>query len=313
MSRKNAKFRLAMWSVVTVVLISLFVGGLSLKHGFSNMFNIIQIGAFHKDLNKINEWTVKADNLQNIIVDLKVDDIIIRTTEDKDIKIVESSNYELNKKEELKISEEGKTVKIYRDHKILNGISFGQNKSKRIDIYIPETYKENLSVNNNVGDIEVLSNLNLDKFDISQNVGDLSIEGDISCNNFSAKSSTGSMEAAIINTKEYDIKASVGDIEFNGLSGKGTVKAATGDINCGIDRIDGDISIDSKVGDVEVNIADGLSFELDAKCNVGDIDSDFPITTSNKDGREVMSSIGEHTSSTIKLRSDVGDMEINRK
>ena len=313
MGRKNAKFRLAMWSVVTVVLISLFVGGLSSSYGLYNIFNVVQIGTHSKKLSKTNEWIIKADGLQDINVDLTVDDIIIRTSGDKDIKIVESSNYKLSEKEELKISENSKSVSIYRDNKVLGGLSFGQNKLRRIDIYIPENYKESLSVNNNVGNIDVLSNLDLDQFVISQNVGDLNVEGDISCNNFTAKSSTGNIDVGIVNTKEYEIKSSVGDIDLRGLSGKGTIKAATGDINCGIDRIDGDISIDSKVGDVEVSVVDGLSFELDAKCSVGDINSDFPVTTSKKDGKEVMSSIGENISSTMKIRSDIGDIDINRK
>lgn len=316
MGRKNAKFRLAIWSVVTVVLISLFVGGLSSRHNAYGIFNVIQIGGIgnsSKNLNKINEWTIKTDNLKDIRVDLTVDDVVIRTTEEKDMKIVESSNYKLSEKEKLKISEESKDVKIYRNHDILSGLSFGRNKTRRLDIYIPETYKANLSVDNNVGDIDVLSNLNLDQFNISLDVGDLSIEGDISCNNFSAKSSTGNIEASIINTKQYDIKSSVGDIDFTGLSGKGTIKASTGDINCGIDRIDGNINIDSKVGDVEVRVADGLSFELDAKCSVGDLDSDFPITTSKKDGKEVMASVGENGSSIMKIRADIGDIDISKK
>ncbi|MGX4599188.1 DUF4097 family beta strand repeat-containing protein [Faecalimicrobium sp. JNUCC 81] len=296
MSRKNAKFRIVIWSIITVVLIGLFVGGISLRN--------------EDNLSKTNEWTVKVDNLKDININLTRDDLVIKTTKDKNIKIVESSNYEISEREQLKVSEESNSLNIYRDNKMLGWISFGRSKLRRIEIYIPENYKENLIVNNNVGDIDVLSNLNLENFEIYQNVGDLNIEEDISCNSFYGKLDVGNIDSRIINTKEYNIKASVGDIDIKGLSGKGSIKSNVGDIRCEIDKIDGNIDIKSNVGDVEVYISENSSFDIDAKSNVGDVDSNFPA---NIDSKTLKSSIGTDISGTIKVKSNVGDININKK
>lgn len=296
MSRRNAKFRLIIWSIITVMLVSLFVGGISLKN--------------RDDLSKTNEWTVNTDSLKDIKINLTQDDLVIKTTKEKDIKIVESSNYEISKREQLKISEESNSLNIYRDNKTLGWISFGRFKSRSIEIYIPEAYKENLIVNNNAGEVDVLSNLNLDYFEIYQNVGNLNIEGNISCNKFFAKLDVGSMDSKIINTKEYNIKASVGAIDIEGLSGKGSVNSSVGEIRCTIDKIDGNIDIKSSVGEVDLYISENLSFDIDAKSNVGEVDSYFQ---ENIDGKRIKSSVGTDISGTIKVRSDVGDININKK
>lgn len=128
MSRKNAKFRLVIWFIITVILISLFVGRISLRN--------------EENLSKINEWTVKVNNLKDIKINLTRDDLVIKTTKDKDIKIVESSNYKISKREQLKKSEENNSLNIYRDNKILGWISFGRSKLRRIEVYIPENYKK---------------------------------------------------------------------------------------------------------------------------------------------------------------------------
>ncbi|WP_042272777.1 DUF4097 family beta strand repeat-containing protein [[Clostridium] dakarense] len=296
MGSKNAKLRLVIWSIITVILISLFVGGISLRNG--------------DNLGKTNEWTVKSDSLKNIKINLTRDDLVIKTTKDKDIKIVESSNYKINKREQLNISEENNSLNIYRDNKMLEWISFGRFKLRRIEIYIPENYKENLIVNNHVGDIDVLSNLNLENFEIYQNVGDLNIEGDISCNSLSAKLDVGNIDSRIINTKEYKFKASVGDIDIKGISGKGSIKSNVGDVRCEVDKIGGNIDIKSNVGDVDLYISENLSFDLDAKSNVGEVDSNFQA---NIDGKRMKSSVGTDISGTVKVKSDVGDISINKK
>lgn len=313
MRNKNSKFRLVIWSVVTLILISLFVGSIKSNTRFLNIFNLIQIRDNNSYIGKSNEYTVESANLENININLTQDDIILKTTTDKDIKIVESSNYKISENEKLKISEQSKSIDIYRNNEILDWISFGNLESRRIEIYIPENYKENLSLNNNVGDVDILSDLNLKSFKVSQDVGDLNIKGNINCNDFSSKSSTGSIKAKIINTKKYTFKASIGDIDIEGISGKGTIKSSTGDISCGIDKIDGNINVISKVGDIDLYIEESLRFDINTNHKVGEIKSDFPVILSNKDNKEVMSYNQEDTLNTLTLENEVGDISITKR
>lgn len=322
MNKKNARNRLIVWSIIAVMLLGVFFNSMSSRNGFYNMFGFINMGRDDRDfdynhkLDKINEWSVDANNISDINIDLTVDDVLIQTTDEKDIKIIEKSNYKLNKNEYLQVSDDNKVLDIYRDSKFLakiNNISFFNNKIRAVEIYIPKEYYSNLLVKNDVGDIKILSNLNLKNISINQHVGEVSIREDINCDKFTSKSDTGNIEGKNINAKEYNIKAAIGDIDFKGISGKGRVESNVGDINCEIDKIDGNIDIKSNVGDVDLYIKESLSFGLDAKSNVGDIDSNFQFTNYNKEKRELKANIGENTSNTIKIKSDVGDISIYKK
>lgn len=316
MNSKNAKFRLIFWSIVTVLLVSFLSNSLHTRNKLKSI-NFMEIKKdYSKKLEKINEYTVNGDKLESINIDLADDDIIFKYSEDKNIKIVESSNYKIDEDEGLQISEESKSTKIYRDKTIdTNDIMDLNGRLKKVEIYLPKEYNGKLDIKNQVGSIYISNKLDIDTLNISQQVGDLYIEDSIICNNFKATLRTGDIDIQNLKTGEYNIDLSVGNIDIVGISGEGKIKVGTGDIECGIDKIDGDISIVSKVGDVDLYLDNNLSFNLDARCSIGEIDNNFNanMKSEKEDDKEIITSIGNNPKFTIDVDSSVGDLNIDNK
>lgn len=314
MSKKNAKIRIVLWSLVAIILsMFLFDNIFSRKNHFSiSPFKFFSINISNNDgsnnLKHIQEYTANINNASDIEFNLGVDEIIIKSTSEDKIKIIEKSNYKLEKDEKLKISDGNKVVNISREGKKIN---VGENRYRYLEVYLPESYGKNLSIKSSVGDVVIENGLNLGRLSINQGVGDLKIKGEMSLNELIASSNTGDMNIGKLNTESYDIKGKIGDISIKSIAGKGNIKVTTGEISCGIESMSGDVYISSKTGDVDLDVKNNLNCNLDAKCKVGDIDIDIKLNDYNGSKNNVNAVIGEKANYNLKVDSSVGDIEIN--
>ena len=320
MRNSNSKLRIVIWSVITVVLIGLLINCTSNSKFYifdrlSNRIDVRSFGIFKHlsqgEIKEINEYKSNIDDIKEIKFDLSIDTVIVSESNEKYVKIIEKSNYKLENDEKIKISKNGNTIEVSRNE--INVRKNFNNIYRTVEIYLPKDYRNNLVLNNKLGDIYIESPFNLEKLEINQKIGDLNINSNIVCNEFISHMATGDIDIAHIYTTKYYIQTNVGDIDIKGLNGFGDIKSNIGDIECNIDEIDGDIYIESNTGDIDIFLNKDCNFNLNAKYNIGDFDTDLEFRDFKQNKKNIIAKVGDNPSNNINIKCNIGDLEINSK
>ncbi|MGL5313665.1 MAG: DUF4097 family beta strand repeat-containing protein [Peptostreptococcaceae bacterium] len=298
--------------VLCIVLIVFLVGVLfnNTNRGISvGNFSFINIG--NTKLTEEDKYNASLENVKTIKLETTVDDIIIEEGNEKDIQIIEKSNYKLDENEKLKISNNDDTLEIVRNDKKI--IASKININRRLEIYLPKDYNGTLLLDNNVGDIKINCDLKLDKLSISQDVGDLKLSSNIECTNFNSKNNVGDTKIENLVCEEYSIKTSTGDIDINGIAGFGKIDGKIGNVDCTLNKISGDISITATTGDVDILVSGSESFILDSKSNVGDIETNINLDNCKTSQKSLSGSYGKDATYNMIVETNVGDIKIDTK
>ncbi|MGL5347955.1 MAG: DUF4097 family beta strand repeat-containing protein [Peptostreptococcaceae bacterium] len=281
--------------IILCLILIVFLGGILVKGTVGSIgIPVIMLNDYGKStkLTEENQYTAELNDIKYIKLDTTVDDIIIEESSDKDIKIIEKSNYKLDDREKLKITKNGNGLEIVRNDK--NSIIGRNNINRKLEIYLPKDYNNSITLENNVGDIKVHRDLKLDKLSINQNVGDLKLDSIIECNNF-------------------DFKNSTGDIEIKNIKGNGNIESKVGNIECYIEKITGDVSINATTGDIDLFINKDNSFILDSKNNIGDLDTNINLDDCKTSEKSLSGNYGKDAKYLLKVGTNVGDLNINLK
>lgn len=320
MRNSNSKLRIVIWSVITVVLIGLLINCTSNSKFYifdrlSNRIDFRNYGIFKHlsqgEIKEINEYTSNIDNIKEIKFDLSIDTVIVSESNEKYVKIIEKSNYKLENDEKIKISKNGNTIEVSR--KEINVRKNFNNIYRTVEIYLPKDYRNNLVLNNKLGDIYIESPFNLEKLEINQKIGDLNIKSNIVCNEFISYVATGDMDIENIYTTKYYIQTNVGDIDIKGLNGFGDIKSNIGDIDCNIYAIGGDIYIESSTGDIDIFLNKDCNFNLNAEHNIGDFNTNCEFEYFKQNKQNIVAKVGENPFNNINIKCNIGDLEINSK
>lgn len=320
MRNSNSKLRIVIWSVITVVLIGLLINCTSNSKFYifdrlSNRTDFRNYGIFKHlsqgEIKEINEYTSNIDNIKEIKFDLSIDTVIVSESNEKYVKIIEKSNYKLENDEKIKISKNGNTIEVSRNE--INVRKNFNNIYRTVEIYLPKDYRNNLVLNNKLGDVYIESPLNLEKLEINQKIGDLNINSNIVCNEFISYVATGDMDIENIYTTKYYIQTNVGDIDIKGLNGFGDIKSNIGDIDCNIYAIGGDIYIESSIGDIDISLNKDYNFNLNVERNIGDFNTNYEFEYFKQNKQNIVAKVGENPFNNINIKCNIGDLEINSK
>ncbi|WP_282192383.1 DUF4097 family beta strand repeat-containing protein [Romboutsia ilealis] len=320
MRNSNSKLRIVIWSVITVVLIGLLINCTSNSKFYifdrlSNRIDVRSFGIFKHlsqgEIKEINEYKSNIDDIKEIKFDLSIDTVIVSESNEKYVKIIEKSNYKLENDEKLKVSKNGNTIEVSRNE--INVRKKFNNIYRTVEIYLPKDYRNNLVLNNELGDVYIESPFNLEKLEINQNTGDLNINFNIVCNEFISHVATGDIDIANIYVTKYYIQTNVGDIDIKRLNGFGDIRSNIGDIECNINEIGGDIYIESNTGDVDIFLNKDCNFNLNAKYNIGDFDTDLEFGDFKQNKKNIIAKVGDNPFNNINIKCNIGDLEINSK
>ena len=320
MRNSNSKLRIVIWSVITVVLIGLLINCTSNSKFYifdrlSNRIDVRSFGIFKHlsqgEIKEINEYKSNIDDIKEIKFDLSIDTVIVSESNEKYVKIIEKSNYKLENDEKLKVSKNGNTIEVSRNE--INVRKKFNNIYRTVEIYLPKDQINILVLNNELGDVYIESPFNLEKLEINQNTGDLNINFNIVCNEFISHVATGDIDIANIYVTKYYIQTNVGDIDIKRLNGFGDIRSNIGDIECNINEIGGDIYIESNTGDVDIFLNKDCNFNLNAKYNIGDFDTDLEFGDFKQNKKNIIAKVGDNPFNNINIKCNIGDLEINSK
>lgn len=310
MNRSLVKILIAIWLVIAVALTGFLAYAIYYNKSAGDVFSFfkwrdVSASTVQKDEN------IPLDSFNKINVDFSSADVIVQTTDEPNLRVVQKASSKLKEEQKFTISKENNTVTIKRNtsEMIFNIFNFG-NFGEKIEVYIPKTYTKDLDIRSASGDVVFNSDIELNNINCFTSSGDFYGKNNISANNIILKSSSGDISIGDLISKSYKVDISSGDIKINSLSGSGEVEAASGDITISYKDINEYSNVSAQSGNVKLLIPKELSFQFTGKCSSGDINSNFDLNYKSKRGNEAAAQVGSGPYKKINANTNSGDIDI---
>ncbi|MCC3868726.1 DUF4097 family beta strand repeat-containing protein [Terrisporobacter mayombei] len=315
MNDKNwVKLRMILWSIVAILLALVLAVGI--KGWGGNIFsgNISNRSFTISNMKVVKE--LKFDDINHIKyikTDFNASDLIITENNEDNIKVIVKCNKTLKNNKYINADINSDTLKIedFNNKSSRNIFGIFNGYSLQVEIKVPKSYKENITINNRVGDITFDSNLNLNNLSIDVVTGDIDGNQRINSNKIDINNKVGDVNFNYLYGKEVTIKGKTGDIDIDKFSGKGSIESQVGDITCDIENLNGDFSIKSKVGDVELYTNKNLSFIFEGNKNFGDLDTGLKFNNVSQSSDSFTGQYGNDPVNKIIANVKTGDISIN--
>lgn len=270
-----------------------------------------------------NEITFLLDNISKVTI----------SYDEEKVTFYESGNDELVIKEYMtknknsyhaKVDQSDDSIKISEGGKPF----FKDGFYRYIEVYLPASYHENLTVTTTDGDIDI------SRLELSLNALRIdSTAGTVQLNTAEAQSlylSTTSGVLDVDNLNADTIKIATtsgnffcekmnGNVTYTTTSGNTDIKAAigsgtykvnnSGELNVLYTEVTGDLSFYNKNDGIHVTLPADLEFEFEATTKNGSVSTTFQENVSI-DGRIATGAVGEHPTVTIKLETNNGNIEV---
>ncbi|OBR94375.1 hypothetical protein CLRAG_15420 [Clostridium ragsdalei P11] len=316
-NRSLIKVLIVMWAVIAAAGLSFLLYGFSHGEGFPIFEYGNKIAGARYAVQKSESTSV--NNCSKISLGFSRGDVIVQTTDELNLKVVQSASRKLKDGEKFAIEKQGNSIEIKRkdENKVFHNkfinIFDGFNGNEKIELYVPKSYAKDLDISTTSGDILFNSDMKLNDINCIQSSGDFKMNGSITGNNVGIKTISGDIDIASLDSKYYNIQVSSGDISVKSISGSGNAKAVSGDIKMNYKSIDEYAKANSTSGDVKMVLPQNLSFKFEGKCTSGDIKGDFPLTYENNRKSKASAQVGNGPYKTINVGTVSGDIDISSK
>ena len=259
---KNKGLIITLIVFLSLIAISLLVFMISVING---SFNIKSFSNSYKVSNSIIYNETYNQDFEDIVVNTNSSDINIYNSDSNEIKVLI-----YGKENKADVSNNNNTLNISYKEKSCIGFCFNNTISK-IEIYIPSTYSNIISINNDYGDI------NIDKFsnatiNIEEDCGDVKVK---EANNIT-------------------IENDYGDIKINKVNNYLNIKEDCGDVKIDNLNINKNSKIYNDYGDIKIDNTNDIYIK--AKTDLGD-------TKINKNNRKA--------DTILDIKNDCGDIIVN--
>lgn len=315
MNNKNwTKFRIFLWSIVAILLALVLIIGI---RGWSG--NIFSTNIFNRNFSISNMKVVKElkfddiNSIREIKTDFNASDLIITENNEDNVKIIVKCNKTLKNKKYInaEINSDTLSIKDFNNKSSRNIFGISNGYYLQVEIKIPQSYKENITINNRVGDITFNSDLKLNDLYIDVNTGDIDGNQNINSKKIYINNKVGDIDFNYLYGKEVTIEGKTGDIDIDKFSGKGSIESKVGDITCNVENLDGDLRVESKVGDVELYINKNLSFIFEGNKSFGDLDTGLKFNNVSQSSEFFVGQYGANSTNKIIANVKTGDISIN--
>jgi len=275
-----------------------------------------------EELKLLREKSFSAKDWDN--VNASGADVRVNSWEKQETYVKIFGNRRAEEKLELRIEQDGNTVRVLAKKKGSLFNWFGSNISVRIEISVPKN--QNTHVETSGGDISIANINGVYKLDTSG--------GDIKLNNtngkLKAETSGGDINLSthkgdmILSTSGGDIvckgtngdlkaETSGGDIELNTADGKVRAETSGGDITIDYTGINKGIEAETSGGDIHVKLPADLKAKVHLETTGGDITNNFDNAKTKRVTRGEMDAEFNGGGEMLKLETTGGDVVVNQK
>jgi len=283
------------------------------------------------NLELVNTQEMRLDNINNvrIIYSSEKVSIYMGTT---DALVIKEYMNENNNKYFAKINEAGSTLTIENGDRPFRPIFNFFNR--RLEVYLPVSYKNAISVKTSSGDIDT-SDMYCSDIYIESSSGKISARS-ITSNKVNLKSSSGRIDVGSINgniilmAKSGNIifgaingsisaETSSGDIELGIVTGAVNAKTSSGKINCTVNENAGDITLYTSSGAVRLYLPRNISCNFSSRTSSGRLTTPFsdrlsiPVNDRNLTQGIIRNNDGSNNISKVDITTSSGSINVEWK
>lgn len=266
-------------------------------------------------LEDISDLTISYDEEAVTFYESMDDILVLREymTEDK------SSYY-------AKVDQSGDSIEISEGGKPLFHSSF----SRRIEVYLPLSYRRDLTVTTTDGDINGSAlDLSVSALRIDSTSGTIKLR-DAKAQNIHLSTTSGALEADLLEGDAIRIETTSGtvscqrlrgDVTYTTTSGDADIRSAagsgsyqasnSGQLTVVYTDVTGDLSFFNKNGGIQLALPAGLEFLFEASAKNGSITTSFPECGSTEGGT-VSAAVGAHPAVTVRAETKNGTIEVTQ-
>lgn len=242
------------------------VSGYLTEFDDDSFFNFNLFGTNH---NINSTQTENLDNINKISVNTVLSDVQIVKSSDNMLKAELKGNYkssDSSKLIELSLVKNNNELKV----KEINTPNNNSSNDLHLIIYIPDTYKGDISISTISGDIKSDKILELSALKADTVSGDIEFAS-VSAPMVDVSTTSGEIEFNTLNTNTSLLKSVSGDINVDSYVGALTAESKSGSIDFNIAEIKGASTINSISGNVELSLDVSNDLVLDGKTVSGKI------------------------------------------
>ena len=257
--KRNAVFRLILFSILAVILVGALISGIALKS--YQMPGVVIRKSFEAPL--VNEYEFDAREIDRLKIDWAAGKIVIVPVEGKNISVTEEL---LGTDKTMVLKKDGSTLYVqYCEGAI--GLSFGSGSSLKKNLYVcvPQDWD--------------CKELEIDAASATVQVENLTIE--------ELASSTASGTHTFMNCQVEKLKMETvsGNLDFNGSLDKLDFNGVSAQANLVLSNQPKSIQLESVSGDLNLTLPEYCGFTLDKDSLSGRVSSE--LETTEKDGKIV--------------------------
>ena len=273
MSKTSAKILIGMWSAVLAVCIALFTF-LSVNGGWLNLpfWNNARYGgdwSYHT----VHEQSL-ADDVHSLQLDWKAGDILVRRSEDGNVKIVQLG---------VKNTPENQFFRAAANNGVLT-ISEGPSRAglrigpfsysigSDLELYLPEKVYESVRLTGSNGDV-FLESLDASSLKISTSSGEISLSGSVQ--KLDLSSNSGDILCHDLQAEQITCRTTSGDMDFSGELKEIDAVSTSGELSFYTSRMVSGASLRSTSGDVTLSLPENDGFDARFSTTSGDLHCDF--------------------------------------
>lgn len=212
----------------------------------------------------INTQSASIKGVTNISIDAYSSEVIFVEGKGEEIEIKE---YASNAKKDtfVEVGKNGEELHVEVDESAFRSFMvFGSNQ-RYFEVYLPKSYKGELNVDTDSGDVTSKMNLEVSNFKVDTSSGYIDVKN-IKSTTITFSTSSGDVDAKTLEGN-IDINTTSGYIDVETSSGDMNVNTSSGDVD--VIRTEGNLNINTSSGYVSIDSGKG---DKRIKTNSGDVD-----------------------------------------
>lgn len=276
-----------------------------------------------QETQRANEISFSLDGITDVTISYDEEAITFYSSDNNELTIREYMTENKNSYH-AKVHQDNHSIKISEGGKPF----FHGNFSRWVEVYLPASYAEALTVTTTDGDIDFSDvDVKLNKLRIDSTVGTVEL-GSVEAQAIMLSSTSGTLDADYLAGETIKVNTTSGDFfckELNGTvtytttsgnaeivsaSGSGNYTASnSGNLNVTYTQVDGNLSFFNKNDNIQITLPTELEFRFEATTKNGSVSTTFQECVS-VDGRTTSGIVGKDPTVTVKVETNNGDIEV---
>lgn len=272
-----------------------------------------------------NEITFSLANVSEVSISYDEEKVTFYESENDELVIKEYMTKNKNSYH-AKVDQSSDSIKISEGGKPF----FKDGFYRYIEVYMPASYHENLTITTTNGDIDISRlKLSLHALRIDSTAGTVQLNT-VEAQSIYLSTTSGVLDVDNLNADTIRIATTSGNffcekldgnVTYTTTSGNTDIKSAiglgtykannSGEFNVIYAEVTGDLSFYNKNDGIHVTLPPDLEFEFEATTKNGSVSTTFQENISI-DGRIATGTVGEHPTVTVKVETKNGNIEVEQ-